>query len=81
MIGCGLSAAADFLCLISSKEEKMAFFKKKEAPEMQEPMDVEAVMKKYDRESNTRVWEGVPKIIVTCILAAFSILFFVAIFS
>ena len=51
----------------------MAFFKKKEAPEMQEPMDVEAVMKKYDRESNTRVWEGVPKIIVTCILAAFSI--------
>ncbi len=51
----------------------MAFFKKKTAHEMQEPMDVEAVMKKYDRESNTRVWEGVPKIIVTCILAAFSL--------
>ena len=23
--------------------------------------DVDAVMKKYDRESNTRVWEGIPK--------------------
>lgn len=23
--------------------------------------DVEAVMKKYDRESNTRVWEGMPE--------------------
>ena len=23
--------------------------------------DVEAIMKKYDRESNTRIWEGVPK--------------------
>ena len=22
--------------------------------------DVEAVMRKYDRESNTRVWEGTP---------------------
>ena len=23
--------------------------------------DVDAVMKKYDRESNTRIWEGAPK--------------------
>ena len=51
----------------------MALFKKKTAPEIQEPMDVEAVMKKYDRESNTRLWEGVPKVIVSCILAAFSV--------
>ena len=35
--------------------------------------DVEAVMRKYDRESNTRVWEGKPKIIVGVILAAFSL--------
>ncbi len=34
---------------------------------------VDEVIKKYDRESNTRVWEGVPKIIVTCVLAAFSL--------
>ncbi len=49
----------------------MAFFKKKSQPE--EPMDLESVMKKYDRESNTRVWEGTPKIVVSCILAAFSL--------
>ena len=36
-------------------------------------MDVEEVMRKYDRESNTRIWEGTPKIIIRCILAAFSV--------
>ena len=51
----------------------MALFKKKTAPETGEPMDLDAVMKKYDRESNTRVWEGVPKIVVTCVLAIFSL--------
>jgi len=35
--------------------------------------NVEAVMKKYDRESNVRIWEGVPKWIVTGLLAAFSL--------
>ena len=35
--------------------------------------DVEAVMKKFDRESNTRVWEGTPKIIVKCVMIAFSL--------
>ena len=35
--------------------------------------DVEAVMRKYDRESNTRVWEGTPKLVVSTILAAFSL--------
>ena len=24
--------------------------------------DVDAIMRKYDRESNTRIWEGKPKI-------------------
>ena len=41
------------------------------AEEMQ--TDVDAVMKKYDRESNTRVWQGIPKTIVGCIMAAFSV--------
>ena len=50
----------------------MALFKKKTA-QAQEPMDLDAVMKKFDRESNTRVWEGVPKIIVTSVLAIFSL--------
>ena len=35
--------------------------------------DVEAVMKKYDRESNTRVWEGWQKWAVAAVLAAFSL--------
>jgi len=35
--------------------------------------DVEAVMKKYDRESNTRIWEGIPKQVVRYLMAAFSI--------
>ena len=35
--------------------------------------DVEAVMKKYDRESNTRVWEGWQKWAVTAVMAAFSL--------
>jgi len=35
--------------------------------------DVEAVMKKYDRESNVRIWKGKPKVVVGLILAAFSL--------
>ena len=35
--------------------------------------DVEAVMKKYDRESNTRIWEGTPKLLVRGLAIAFSL--------
>lgn len=35
--------------------------------------DVEEIMRKYDRESNTRIWEGKPKIFVGIILAVFSL--------
>ena len=51
----------------------MALFKKKAAPADAVPQSVEDVMKKYDRESNTRVWEGVPRILVQCTLALFSL--------
>ena len=34
---------------------------------------VDEVMKKYDRESNTRIWEGVPKYVVMTIMALFSV--------
>ena len=51
----------------------MSFFKKKETVNVQEPMDLESVMKKFDRESNTRLWEGVPRVIVNCVLAIFSL--------
>ena len=33
--------------------------------------DVEAIMKKYDRESNTRTWTGVPKMIIRYVFSAF----------
>ena len=35
--------------------------------------DVEAVMRKYDRESNTRTWEGTPGVIVRVIMVIFSL--------
>ena len=35
--------------------------------------DVEEMMKKYDRESNTRIWEGVPGKVVRYLCAAFSV--------
>ena len=50
----------------------MALFQKKK-PQVQEPMDLEAVMKKYDQESNVRIWEGKPKMAVNAILAAFAL--------
>ena len=63
----------------------MSFLKKKrdtapevsaapaDAAEVGSAADVEAVMKKYDRESNVRVWEGVPGIIVKALMASFSL--------
>jgi len=62
----------------------MSFFKKKAetAPEVVEEVDsmevgtaadVEEIMKKYDRESNTRVWTGTPGLIVKGIMIAFSL--------
>ncbi len=35
--------------------------------------DVDEVMRKYDRESNTRIWEGTPKVVISIMLAAFSV--------
>ena len=51
----------------------MNLFKKKVATEPAEPMDLDAVMKKFDRESNVRVWEGTPKILVSIVLAIFAL--------
>lgn len=61
----------------------MSFWKKTNDPQPVPPVadptdvgtaaDVEEVMKKYDRESNTRVWEGVPKKIVQAVMALFSL--------
>ena len=35
--------------------------------------DVEAVMKKYDRESNVRIWEGLPRRLIDWLMAAFAV--------
>jgi len=43
---------------------------------------VDEIMKKFDRESNVRIWEGVPKWIITVILASFSVFcLYIALFS
>ena len=51
----------------------MAFFKKKDNSIPEEPMDLESVMKKYDQESNVRIWEGKARFAVNCVLASFSL--------
>ena len=35
--------------------------------------DVQAVMEKYDRESNVRIWDGIPKYVVRYMLVGFAI--------
>ena len=35
--------------------------------------EIDDIMKKYDKESNTRVWEGVPKTIIVSFMSLFSI--------
>ena len=35
--------------------------------------EVDEIMRKYDRESNTRIWEGIPKVIISVLMAAFSV--------
>lgn len=43
---------------------------------------VDEVMRKYDKESNTRIWEGVPKTVITVISVVFSLFcIFMTLFS
>ena len=42
-------------------------------PDVGTAQGVEEMMKKYDRESNVRVWEGVPRKIIRYLCAAFSL--------
>ena len=52
----------------------MSLLKKKNtaAPQV-DTSDLDAVMRKYDRESNTRVWEGTPAIVIKVIMALFAL--------
>ncbi len=40
---------------------------------VQQSIDADEVMRKYDKESNTRIWEGIPKIVVTTLMVVFSV--------
>ena len=56
----------------------MKLFKKRvnEAPVVDSgdmATDIEAVMRKYDRESATRIWEGWQKTVVQVLMAVFSL--------
>ncbi len=51
----------------------MLFSTKNKVSNQPEPMDLDAVMKKFDRESNVRLWDGKAKIVVNSILAIFSL--------
>ena len=65
--------------------EHMGLFKKKQSDIKADPLtdehasqeqmdiDLDEVMKKYDRESNVRIWEGIPKYVVTGIATLFSL--------
>ena len=35
--------------------------------------DLDEVMRKYDRESNVRIWEGTPKVVLRFLMAAFAL--------
>lgn len=50
------------------------FAKRKKSPQPENtPETAEDIMRKYDRESNTRIWEGTPAVIVRIIMVAFSL--------
>jgi TRAP transporter, 4TM/12TM fusion protein len=40
---------------------------------MEATNDAEAILKKYDRESNVRIWEGIPRRVVRYLLVGFSV--------
>ena len=57
------------------------FAKKQEEPEVatasaagdNAEVNADEIMRKYDKESNTRIWEGVPKVVVTALMVIFSV--------
>lgn len=65
-----VQSTAEFKKIALEKDAK----EKEEARKRAEAeTDVDEVMRKYDRESNTRIWEGTPKVVISIMLAAFSV--------
>lgn len=55
---------------LSVKDQKLAA---QTAGQDDAEADMDAIMRKYDRESNTRIWEGAPKILISILLVLFSV--------
>ena len=51
----------------------MAKEKRPTAPEMEENVNAEDIMRQYDKESATRIWEGVPATVIHYVMSAFSV--------
>ena len=56
-----------------SKKEKNEILASASDADVGTAADVDEIMRKYDRESNTRIWTGKPKVVVSCVLALFSL--------
>ncbi len=54
-------------------EKKTNAVTESQAADVGTQADVDAIMKKYDRESNTRPWKGKPAKVIQLLLAAFSL--------
>ena len=68
---------ADAAAIRAQEAAEKAAVAKAEAEKIAEQADPEAdvdeIMRKYDRESNTRIWEGTPKKIINALMAIFSV--------
>ncbi|RAZ21611.1 hypothetical protein DK853_51270, partial [Klebsiella oxytoca] len=65
-----------FVVFILIKEyDSMSEKDKKNLPDVEigTAADMNEVMRKYDRESATRIWEGKPKAVVSVVMALFSL--------
>lgn len=58
---------------MSEKEKKAVNTAPADDIEVGTAADVDEVMKKYDRESNTRVWAGKPKLVIRWLMVIFSL--------
>ena len=57
----------------SNEKDRLELEAKSVDAEVGTEADLDEVMKKYDRESNTRVWEGIPKLVVKSIAVLISL--------
>lgn len=66
-------AAAIKAAKAREKAESCAIDAAQKAEKADSEADVDEIMRKYDRESNTRIWVGTPKKIVGALMAVFSV--------